>query len=165
MGITVFSPAPFPSDEVKRNEAALQSGLLGRVNDPALLAITNQAKRAFNTRWCGIGLIVGELQHVIASSDGLTGLYRRSTMFSSYVVYLPHTPFVVLNASEDHRFSGNPFVDNGLICFYAGTAILDKAGYAIGALCISDSESRQSFSLEEESLLKTYADKVSITLT
>lgn len=164
MGITIFTPAPLPANEAIRSAAALQSGLLSRVNDPALLATTREIRRTFNARWCGIALLVDEIQHVIASSDGLTGLYRRSTMFSSYVVHSPHDVFTVLNASNDQRFSGNPFVDNGLICFYAGAAILDYAGYAVGALCISDSTSRQSFSTEEAALLSRYANKVSITL-
>lgn len=164
MGITVFTPAPLPDNEANRNEASLQSPLLRRVNDPVLLAITKEARRTFNARWCGIAVLVDDIQHVIASSDGLTGLYRRSTMFSSYVVHSPHDVFTVLNASKDQRFSGNPFVDNGLICFYAGAAILDSTGYAVGVLCISDSASRQSFSAEEAALLSRYANKVSITL-
>jgi GAF domain-containing protein len=144
--------------------AASQSGLLNRVNDPILLAITDEARRAFDARWCGIALLVDEIQHVIASSDRLTGLYRRSTMFSSYVIYYPDDVFIVLNAAEDQRFSGNPFVDSGLVCFYAGVAIRDSAGYAVGVLCVSDSASRQSFNAKEALLLSGYANKVSMTL-
>jgi GAF domain-containing protein len=164
MGITIFTPAPLPPNEAARSEASSQSGLLSRVNDPHLLSITKEARRAFNSRWCGIALVVGEIQHVIASSDGLTGLYRRSTMFSSYVVYSPRNPFIVLDAIEDQRFAGNPFVDNGLIRFYAGTAIFDTAGYAVGALCVSDSTSRQTFGAEETIALRNFSDKVSKTI-
>lgn len=164
MGITVFTPSPKPANETRRSEAALNSGLLGRVNDPILRAIAKDARRDFDVRWSGIGVLIGEVQHIIASSDGLIGLYRRSTTFSSYIAFNPNETFVLLDARADERFTGNPHVDDGLVRFYAGTAIFDRAGYAIGALCISDSRPRQSFGEDNTANLRTYALKVSKSL-
>lgn len=165
MSITIFTAAPLPPNDKQRSLAAVQSGLLGRVNDPRLLDIAEQGQRSFNARWCGILLVVDEIQHVIASSDGLIGLYRRATTFSSYVIYEPDRVFIVLDAGADPRFAGNPFVDSGLIGFYAGAAIFDTAGLAIGALCVSDSTPRSSFNEYEASLLCGLADKVTATIS
>jgi len=160
MGIMIFTPAPLPQNDRTRSLAAEQSGLLDRVNEPQLCNFTKEGRRVFNARWCGLILMIDQIQHVIASSNGLTGLYRRSTTLSSYVIYNPGTVFIVLNAASDDRFAGNPFVDNGLIGFYAGAAVLDKAGLAIGALCVSDSMPRSSFSGSEAGLLCGFADRV-----
>jgi GAF domain-containing protein len=108
--------------------------------------------------------MLAEMQHVIASSDGLIGLFRRSMTFSNYVIYRPDEIFVILDASGDERFAGNPHVDDGLVSFYAGTAIFDTAGHAVGALCVSDSNPRQSFSTQEAALVSIYAARVSATL-
>ncbi|MBD8548536.1 GAF domain-containing protein [Sphingomonas sp. CFBP 8760] len=165
MGITIFTPAPLPENDRTRSLAAEQSGLLDRVNEPLLCDFTKEGRRVFNARWCGLILMIDQIQHVIASSNGLAGLYRRSTTLSSYVIYDPGTVFIVLNAVSDDRFAGNPFVDNGLIGFYAGAAVLDKAGLAIGALCVSDSTPRSSFSEYEAGLLCGFADRVTGMLT
>jgi GAF domain-containing protein len=164
MGITVFTPAPLPANDAIRSEAAIQSGLLRRVNDQALCDIASDARRLLKARWCGITVIIGDTQHVIASSGGMLGQYRRSTSLSSYIIHDPETVFIVLNAARDDRFAGNPFVDDGLICFYAGAAIFNEASLAIGALCITSRESCASFSDDEAQLLCHYADMVAATL-
>jgi len=101
MGITVFTPAPMPLDEGRRSEAASQSGLLDRVADPALTRIAKDARRVLCSAWCGVTVMIGDMQHVIASSGGMIGMYRRSTSLSSYVIAAPEEPFVTLDASID----------------------------------------------------------------
>jgi hypothetical protein len=51
-----------------------------------------------------------------------------------------------------------------LVSFYAGAAIFDTAGHAVGALCVSDSNPSQSFTTQEAALVSTYAARVSATL-
>ncbi len=164
MGITIFTAAPIPANDHIRSLAAIQSGLLSRVNDPVLREIASYGQQSLKARWCGVILMIDEVQHIIASSDGLIGLYRRSTTFSSYVIYDPSYVFVVLDAVNDPRFSGNPYVDEGLVGFYAGAAIFNHANLAIGAVCISNSTSRSSFTADEVDLLCDLSRSVTSTL-
>ncbi|WP_233150686.1 GAF domain-containing protein [Sphingomonas mollis] len=115
---------------------------------------------ALHAQWAGVNVISADWQHVIAASGGMLGDYRRSTSISSYVVSLPDTPFVVLDASTDERLAGSPFVYDGLIRFYAGAVFRDRDGYALGALCVTDAEPRHAFSNEDAALLMAFAGEV-----
>ena len=164
MGITIFTPAPFPPDERQRSDAAKRSGLLNRVGDPDLTQIATRTRDATGADWCGVTLIVDETMHVIASSGGLIGMYRRSTSLCSYMLADPDPVFVILSAPADERFAGNPFVDDGIIDFFAGAVIRDPAGYPIGALCITDRTPRDAFSPEEGALLRDFANGITATI-
>ncbi len=142
----------------------MQSGLLDRVADPALTRIAQDARRVLCSAWCGVTVMIGETQHVIASSGGMIGMYRRSTSLSSYAIYEPDKTFVTLDASTDERFAGNPFIADGLIRFYAGAAIRDVAGVAIGVLCVTDKIAHAEFTDDDAALLREFADGVSATL-
>ncbi len=163
MGITMFTPAPLPRNERQRSDAARASGLMNRIADPALSQITNHVRHVMNVRWCGITLIVSETMYVVASSGGLLGMYRRSTSLCSYVVGDPDHVFVVLDAPNDERFAGNPSVDNGLVTFFAGAAVRDAAGYAIGALCITDDVPHAAFTDDDAMLLRDFAHDIAVT--
>jgi len=164
MGITIFTPAPLPRNERERSEAARSSGLLNRVGDPTLFHIVDDACHALRSHWCAITLMIEETQYVIASSGGMMGIYRRSTSLCSYVIHDPDQMFFILDAPNDSRFAGNPFVDNGVINFFAGAAILDRAGYAIGVLCITDRLPRTNFSDDEALVLAGFAAMVTAAI-
>jgi GAF domain-containing protein len=138
VGIVVFTPAPKPVDEFMRSKAAARSSLLAASANSRVASVAMEMRQRFGVRWSGICVIYDECQHVVASSGGMLGLYQRSTSLGSYVVAFPDNPLCILDTSEDERFAGNPFVTDGLIGFYAGAAILDKDGYAIGALCVTN---------------------------
>lgn len=165
MGITVFTSAPIPPGDAIRSEAAKQSGLLSRVDDPVLTRIAKDVRHVLQAAWAGVVVMVNDTQHVVASSRGMLGMYRRSTSLSSYVISAPTEVFVVLDASSDERFAGNPFVADGLIQFYAGTAIFDKAGHAIGVLCVTDRVAHDSFTKDQGAILTRYADAIAATLS
>jgi GAF domain-containing protein len=165
MGISVFTPAPFPRNERERSEAAKASGLLNRISDPQLTEIVNEACHVLNSHWCGITLMIEETQHVIASSGGMMGMFRRSTSLCSYAIHNPDDVFHILDAPNDERFAGNPFVDDGVICFFAASAIRDRAGYAIGALCITDQSPRIAFPDEDALALQRFAQLITGSLS
>lgn len=122
--------------------------------------IASDTRVALRARWCGVMVLIEDSQHVLASSGGMLGIYRRSTALSSYVVSEPQHPFIVLDAAADARFTGNPFVDDGLIGFYAGAAVMDPQGYAIGAVCVTSRSARLAFSKNDVSALLEAAEAV-----
>lgn len=137
MGISVFTPAPIPLNDFSRSRAASEWSIAVTRDLRRLEMIAREARSIFDVRWAGICSVIDDWQHVIASSGGMIGLYRRSTALSSYVIASPDASFCIMNAFEDERFVGNPFVEDGLIGFYAGAAVFDAAGEAVGVLCVT----------------------------
>ena len=57
------------------------------------------------------------------------------------------------DATEDDRFSDNPYVTGGAeVRFYAGAPLVTKSGNALGTLCVIDRTPRQLTPAQEESL-------------
>lgn len=62
--------------------------------------------------------------------------------------------FVVPDASQDPRFSSNPFVvSDPKIRFYAGAPFTSSDGYPLGTLCVVDMVPRQLTDIQENALL------------
>lgn len=156
----MFSPAPVPADEYQRREAVLSSGLLSLRDDPGLTALAHEARLALSADWAAVVLVLDDWQHVVASTQGMLGPHRRSTCLSGYALVQPEMPFLLLDAASDPRFRGNPFVEDGVIAFYAGAAIIDRDGFPIGVLCVTDRTPRARFDAREQAILVALANRV-----
>ncbi len=159
MGVFSFVPAPIPPDDHERSRLALASGLVTAVPDPRLTLLTREARRVFAARWSGLCIIADDAQHVVASSGGMLGSYRRATSLSSYSVAYPDEPFCLLDAAADERFAGNPFVDDGLIRFFVAAAVR-QGDHVLGALCVSDQKPHDGVTPEQLRELQRLADAV-----
>lgn len=52
---------------------------------------------------------------------------------------------VVFDTTQDPRFAANPMVTTApFIRFYAGIALVDRSGFAVGALCVVDMKPRDT---------------------
>ena len=160
MSVTLYDPAPLPSNEIARNQAVYDSGLLEASNNPVLNAIAAGAKNLFRADWAGIALIFDEVQEVIASSGGRLGRYDRARSLSAHAIVTPSGILCLADAKEDGRFGANPFVRVGLIRFFIAAPIIDAQGYALGTLCASSSLPRHTTDTEARAKLQGLAAQV-----
>lgn len=160
MSVTFYSPAPVPPNEPTRNAAVYASGLLERMNDPALNDIALSAKELLHVDWAGIALIVDDLQIVIASSGGQIGRYERARSMSAHAILAPDAIFCVPDTRVAEAFGSNPFVRVGLIRFFAAAPIVTAAGLPLGVLCVSSRTQRRAINEAEADALQSLAARV-----
>jgi hypothetical protein len=78
---------------------------------------------------------------------------RRDEAFCDHVIRNPGTLMEVTNATEDTRFSDNPFVTGeDHIRFYAGMPLVTPGGAAVGSVCVLDREPRHLDARQREAL-------------
>jgi len=165
LSVTIYNPAPLPSNEAARNQAVYASGLLENSDDTALNRLSVLAKDLFRADWAGITLIYDDVQCVIASSGGRLGHHHRARSMSAYAILKPAEVFCLLDAKQDDRFGANPFVRVGLIRFFVAAPVIDAQGYALGTLCVSSSLPRHTIDPEALAKLQNLAARVVHTPT
>jgi GAF domain-containing protein len=130
--------------EADRQRAVGRSGLLEGRRAGDLQQIVERAARIFRTPIAAISVIDQQRQWFAASQGLEIRETPRSQSFCAHAIHRPGEPMVVTDARDDPRFAANPLVlDDPNIRFYAGVPLVDRNGYALGALCIIDIEPRQ----------------------
>ena len=115
------------------------------------------------TPMASVTLIDETDQHIVAQLGMEVGTVSRDESFCAHAILDPEAVTVVPDAERDPRFQGNPLVTSGpRIRFYAGAPMLSSDGYAMGALCVIDSEPREFSDAQREALhlLSRQASKV-----
>lgn len=106
-----------------------------------------------------ISLIDGERQWV-KSGVNVAPEFPRSLSFCGYTI-LGDEPLVVLDATRDARFEGNPLVTGPAhIRFYAGCPLVISE-QRVGTICVVDPEPRPEFTCEDRQTLRDLADLAS----
>ena len=102
----------------------------------ALVSIVDNERQWFKSR---IGLDVAE--------------GPREFAFCAHAILEPDSVMVVPDATEDDRFSDNPYVTgDAALKFYAGAPLVTKTGNALGTLCVIDRTRRELTTAQEEAL-------------
>lgn len=123
----------------RRDEAVARSGILQRRIDPELATIVAFAAAANHTFFAGLSILTGRRQILLASIGTDVTATPADQSFCQYTVQRPGDPLVVPDALADPRFAGLSVVTGAPnIRFYAGVSVLDRNGYAVGALCVGD---------------------------
>lgn len=147
------------SSEHQRLEALRACAILDTAPHPAFDCLTRAAALAFGVPIALVSLVDSDRQWFKSA----LGVDLRETFHP--VSFCSHTiqgfePMVVPDARRDPRFIQNPLVTGAPhVRFYAGAPLIDTDGYALGTLCVLDTQPR-SMGEEELRLLGHLADAV-----
>jgi diguanylate cyclase (GGDEF)-like protein len=134
---------PVPRNEVTRLQRVLETGILDSAFETQFDALVMHASEIFSVPTSLITILDRDRQWFKA----IHGFDRRQTdrefAFCNYPV-ATGSLVVVEDATQDDRFSSNPFVmsENG-IRFYAGVPLAIEPGVHVGTLCILDTKVRR----------------------
>lgn len=133
---------PTASSESARLDAVLRTGLVDSPPDPELDEIVRLAAETLQVPISLITLLTGDRQWFKARWGLSVPETPRAWAFCSYTI-LQSDVFTVADAMEDPRFRDNPLVTaEPRMRSYAGAALRDADGYALGALCAIDRQPR-----------------------
>ena len=160
-----YLPAILPPDEDLRLHALARYGPPKIAGDPNFERIAHLVKLVFNTKTVLISLL-GEKEQTFqsqrtggesSSSQEISG--SRDTSFCTHAILQDgDEPMVVLDATKDWRFAGNPLVrGRANIRFYAGCPLQTADGQNIGSLCLIDDKPRTQFGPRQRHTLKEFA--------
>ncbi|OEY71345.1 PAS domain S-box protein [Salegentibacter salarius] len=121
--------------------------------------LTKMAAQICNTEISLISLVTEDKQ-LFLSHHGLKNSETcKDYSFCAHALHQPDKLFIIENAQEDQRFHDNPLVtQEPFIHFYAGVPLVNENGYALGTLCVIDSQSKKLDS-EQKKLLNSLASQ------
>lgn len=148
---------PVPFNEEHRLAALRSFAVLDTEAEPEFDAITRLVARHFNVAVALVSLVDRDRQWFKAKAGLDACETSREIAFCAHAIMEPRT-MVVLDATKDPRFAGNPLVTGEPgIRFYAGAPLITEAGFKLGTLCLIDMAPRSSFSDDEEQDLREFA--------
>jgi EAL domain-containing protein (putative c-di-GMP-specific phosphodiesterase class I)/GGDEF domain-containing protein len=149
-----------PINEPQRLAALKAVKLLDTPPEPVFDALTSLAKQVWDTPIALITLL-DESRQWFKSNFGLSvNQTPRDIAFCNHTIQSEDI-FVVHDALNHHAFQDNPLVTGEPnIRFYAGVPLIDKNGYALGALCVIDHKPRGAVDEAQKSHLIAIASLV-----
>lgn len=148
-----------PSNEDQRISFLREMQILDTPLEERFERITRIVCRSLDVPISAISLVDEERQWFKSIQGIDVSETPRSLAFCAHTI-LDKKPFIVANALEDKRFSGNPLVTgNPNIRFYAGIPLEVQEGVRIGSLCAIDHKARD-ITEEQISILKDLSEMV-----
>lgn len=153
---------PILANEMQRQAAVDRTGIVRRAKDPALQSIVEDAARLAKVPIAAV-TIIDQSRQWFAARVGLE--YEegpRGEAFCAHTILKPGEPLIVPDTLADPRFVQNPAVCGAPhIRFYAGIPLVNRAGYALGALCVADTHPRsEGFDIYALSRLARSAERL-----
>jgi diguanylate cyclase (GGDEF)-like protein len=136
--------APVPEAESRRLAAVLELGLLDRVGDPVLTALTRLAQTISGAASAAVHILDAEFQHRIAGV-GAPLVDHPAPDSMCRLVVAGGERIVTRDATTDARFAYSSFVKDPVapVRFYASLPLRSGGGGVVGTLCTFDSEARE----------------------
>lgn len=159
-----MAATPLPPNESDRLRALSSYAVLDTPQEAAYDAITRLASQICGTPISLITLLNEERQW-FKSAYG-TGFKEtpREYAFCNHAILQPHRPLIVPDLRLDERFQTNPLVTEGPhAVFYAGVPLTDGEGFALGSLCVIDTQENNLTAFQVEAL-QTLAGQVVVLL-
>ena len=153
-----FLPNPDPAfpvaeDEAQRLAALAATDLVDSMSEERFERIVRLASKVTGSPIALISLLTARRQWFKARVGLPAQQTPREWAFCTHAI-LQDGPFVIEDAMSDARFSGNPLVlADPHIRFYAGVPLRDRAGMAMGTLCVIDREPRKLRATELQALV------------
>ena len=148
--------APIPDNEVARLTSLLCMRILDTPPEERFDRITRLVAAHFGVPSVEINLIDATRQWTKSSVGEPNSNAPRAISFCAHTI-LEDEALVVCDATEDPRFHDNPLVSGGPhLRFYAGVPLRSPEGYALGSLCIVDTQPRR-LAAEQIALLRDFA--------
>lgn len=155
--------APLPYDEADRLAALYSLNVLDSEPEKDFDDIVALAASICDAPMSLVTLIDSDRQWFKAGIGTDLTETTRDLSFCAHTI-LGQDLLVVPDAREDARFAGNPAVDAmGGVRSYAGAPLITSDGFALGALCVFDSEPRR-LEVEQLQALRALARQVTSQL-
>jgi diguanylate cyclase (GGDEF)-like protein len=137
-------PAPLCPNEAERLQALYNLDILDTQPDKVFDSFVKVASVLFDVPIAAVVLIDAERQWFKAVIGSPMRESPRDWAFCGYTILQPDEVFWVSDATRDSRFADNPLVaERPGIRFYAGAALVDQDGHAVGSLCVIDTRPRR----------------------
>ena len=134
---------PTPENEEQRLQAVFSYDILDTPPEADFDTLTRVATLAFDAPAAVIGLMDSD-RLWLKSQLGL-GVQQldRQIAFCAHAIMRPGELFIVEDLRQDPRFRENPLVaGTPNLCFYAGSPLIDRHGYALGTIAVVDTRPR-----------------------
>lgn len=133
------------------------------ISDPPpkeLQAVVEMAAYVARVPMATVNVITSHEQHQVAAVGLEASVCRREDSMCAISLSIGGQ-VVVPDASKDERYRDNPFVSGPLgdVRFYAAQPLLTPDGFAIGTLCIFDTEPRE-LDEDQKTALRTMAERI-----
>lgn len=155
---------PVMAREKERQEALAEYGLSSECRLPSLDSVVRMAALEFGMPVAAVNM-VGDDHVYFAASVGVGEVdMSRDVSFCAHAITQEEV-MVVPDATIDDRFHDNPLVTGATgLRFYAAAPLLSPDGFALGALCVIDSNPHKEFSQEGRDRLRELADMAAYRL-
>ena len=128
-----------PANEEERQKAVERSGAVAMRGNGELRRVSDAAATIYGVPISAVTIIDRERQIFLARNGMEAWETTRGASFCAVAIHRPGEALIVADALADKRFVSHPGVRSApYLRFYAGVPILDRGGYALGALCIGD---------------------------
>ncbi|MDF3931071.1 putative bifunctional diguanylate cyclase/phosphodiesterase [Pseudomonas citronellolis] len=135
---------PVAADEQERLRSLYSTGYLDMPANPQFDSFTRLAAHLYQAPIAAISLIAAKRAWLLSAHGLPHGLNTpREDSFCARCSLKPGGVMIVEDAAQHPEFSANPLVTGPLgFRFYAGVAVKDADGHALGVLCVVDTQPR-----------------------
>jgi diguanylate cyclase (GGDEF)-like protein len=145
---------PIPQNEPQRLKAVSAMEVLDTGPEVEFDALARVAAHAFSAPFAYVGVLDSDRLWFKARLGLEIAQIDRKLAFCAHAVMRPKDAMVVSDLANDPRFAEHPLVTGpSRLRFYAGAAVLDARGYALGSIAVLDTQPRTFTDAQRDTLV------------